>query len=246
MAQRRHDQLRPIVIHRNYLTAAPGSVLIEMGRTRVLCTASLARESPPWLVNPGTGQATKGWVTAEYAMLPGSTPDRKRRGTDSRASEIQRLIGRSLRAAVALEKMPGLTVTCDCDVLYADGGTRTAAISGAYVAMADALGHAVRSGLVPRSPLIGPIAAVSVGLLEGRPVLDLDYELDVKAQVDLNVVMNHRGQFVEIQGTAEHQPFARKQLQAMLDLAAKGIGQIVRQQRKVLATKISAKARFKA
>lgn len=234
MTKRRFDQLRTVAIHRNYLTAAPGSVLIEMGRTRVLCTASLSRESPPWLVNPATGQATKGWVTAEYGMLPGSTPDRKRRGTDSRGTEIQRLIGRSLRAAVALEKMPGLTVTCDCDVLYADGGTRTAAITGAYVALADAVAHALRSGFIARSPLVGPIAAVSVGVIDGRAVLDLDYELDVKAEVDLNVVMNHRGQFIEVQGTAEQRPFDRKQLDGLLDLAAKGIKQIIREQRKAL------------
>jgi ribonuclease PH len=232
--RRSTQQIRPVTIVRHYATAAPGSVLIEMGRTRVLCTASVSPETPPWLLDVATSEPAKGWVTAEYAMLPGSTPDRKRRGADSRGTEIQRLIGRSLRAAVDLRKMAGITITCDCDVLCADGGTRTAAITGAYVALADAMAHCLRQKWIPRSALIGPVAAVSVGIVEGRPVLDLDYALDVRAQVDLNVVMNHRGQLVEVQGTAEQEPFDRRQLNKLLDLAGRGIRQLIRHQRRAL------------
>lgn len=215
-------------------TAAASGVLITQGRTRVLCTASVSAEVPRWLAGDGGVPPAQGWVTAEYAMLPGATPQRKRRGTDSRATEIQRLIGRSLRAAVDLTKMPGITVTCDCDVLLADGGTRTAAISGAFVALAEALRRARADGLIERSPLRGPVAAVSVGLVDGVCRLDLDYDLDRRAAVDMNVAMNHRGQFIEIQGTAEAEPYDRDQLDAMLALAARGIRKLMRLQRETL------------
>lgn len=228
---RRDDQLRPVTIQRHYPTAAPGSVLITCGQTRVICTASVQTDLPGWLAD---ADPPRGWVTAEYSMMPGSTPDRQSRRPTSRATEIQRLIGRSLRAAVDLEKMPGLQITCDCDVLYADGGTRTASITGAYVALADALAEARRRELISADPLRGPIAAVSVGVVDGRCVLDLDYALDSRAQVDLNVVMNHRGAFVEVQGTGEAGVFSRDQLDTMLNLAGRGIRKLVAAQRKAL------------
>lgn len=206
--------------------------MITQGRTQILCTASISTDLPPWLKNADPPQ---GWVTAEYAMLPGSTTDRQRRGPSSRATEIQRLIGRALRAAVQLQKMPALAITCDCDVLLADGGTRTVSITGAYVALAQALAQARAQGLIQRNPLLGPVAAVSVGLLDGRPCLDLDYEMDVRAEVDLNVVMNHRRRFVEIQGTGEHGTFNRPQLDKMLRLAAQGIRKLISHQRRALS-----------
>jgi ribonuclease PH len=208
--------------------------MITQGATRVLCTASVADEVPAWMVDPATGAATRGWVTAEYAMLPGSTPRRKRRGPDSRGTEIQRLIGRSLRAAVDLERMRGVTVTCDCDVLVADGGTRTASITGAFVALADALRWARGRAWLDADPIAGPVAAASVGLVDGAARLDLDYELDVAAEVDMNVAMNHAGEFVEIQATGEHGTIRREQLDAMLDLATAGIRRLMDLQRRVL------------
>ncbi len=228
---RRADQLRPVTLERHYPTAAAGSVLMTMGQTRVLCTASISTDLPPWLAS---ADPPRGWVTAEYNMLPGSTPDRQRRGPNSRATEIQRLIGRSLRAAVDLTKLPGVQITCDCDVLYADGGTRTASITGAYVALVDAVGAARRDGLIAADPIVGPVAAVSVGVVDGKVHLDLDYPLDVRADVDMNVVMNHRKQFVEVQGTGEAGVFDRAQLDRMLDLAGRGVRQLIRIQREVL------------
>ncbi len=230
--QRSPSQLRTTKIQR-YPTAAAGGVVITQGHTRVLCTASIAQEVPKWLQD-ATGQATRGWVTAEYAMMPGSTPDRKRRGGDSRSTEIQRLIGRSLRAAVDLGKMPGLLVTCDCDVMVADGGTRTASITGAFVALSQALYRARKQGLVKQNPLRGPVAAVSVGIVDGRPCLDLDYALDVRAQVDMNVAMDYRGQFIEVQGTGEQDTFSRDQLDQLLSLASTGIRKLIRLQRQTL------------
>ncbi|NNF44166.1 MAG: ribonuclease PH [Phycisphaerales bacterium] len=224
--QRSHDALRPTTIEA-YPTGAAGSVIITQGRTTVLCTASVAEEVPKWLVDRETGVATRGWVTAEYSMLPGSTPQRKRRGPDSRGTEIQRLIGRCLRAAVNLERMPGLAVTCDCDVLLADGGTRTASITGAFVALAQALATTRARDLLADDPIIGPIAAVSVGVIDGVERLDLDYELDVNAEVDMNVAMNHAGEFVEVQATGEQGTFRRGQLDTLLDLATNGIEQLV-------------------
>ena len=230
---RGRGQLRPTTISA-YPGMAPGSVLIQQGRTQVLCTASIAQEPPRWIPRNQAGEPMHGWVTAEYAMLPGSTPQRKTRGTDSRSTEIQRLIGRSLRAAVDLAKMPGLAITCDCDVLVADGGTRAASITGGFIALAQAIDAGRRSGLIRRSPILGPVAAVSAGVVDGKDHLDLDYALDVRADVDLNIAMNHRGQLVEVQGTGEHAVFGRDRLDALLDLAAKGIRQLIRLQRATL------------
>jgi ribonuclease PH len=233
---RRFNQLRPLSIQRRFPTAAPGSVLISMGETRVLCTATISTDLPPWMKN---AEPPRGWVTAEYAMLPGSTADRKKRGNDGRATEIQRLIGRALRAAVDLQQLPGLQITCDCDVIRADGGTRTASITGAYVALADAIAHARRTGLIPPGarPLLGPVAAVSVGVVDGRCVLDLDYALDSRADVDMNIVMNAAGRFVEIQGTAEGGTFDSRQFDAMLRLARRGIRRLIEAQKQALARK---------
>ena len=219
-------------------TAAPGSVVITAGKTRVLCTASIETELPKWMMPPKVPDPNfkpKGWVTAEYAMLPGSTLQRKKRGPDSRATEIQRLIGRALRASVDLYKMPNLAITCDCDVLTADGGTRTASITGAWVALALALRHAQKQNLLSQNPLLGNLAAVSVGIIDGQPVLDLDYELDVRADVDMNVAMNHKGEFVEVQGTGEGATFTKKQLDTMLGLAAGGIRKLIAIHKAVLA-----------
>ncbi len=235
--KRRPTQLRETSIQRGYPTAAAGSVLITMGQTRVLCTASISSSPPPWLPkDPDTGEFTRGWVTGEYSMLPGSTPDRKRRGPDSRSTEIQRLIGRALRAAVDLEKMPGVMITCDCDVLCADGGTRTAAITGAFVALSDAISHAMSEGLIRENPITNHVAAISVGVIDSTNHLDLDYPLDSNAEVDMNVVMNGKGKFIEIQGTGEQGVFDREQLNGLLDLATKGIKQLIQMQKKALKT----------
>jgi ribonuclease PH len=232
--RRRANQLRPVRIERHFPTAAAGSVLITVGETRVLCTASISADVPPFLRAPDTGEPMQGWVTAEYDMLPAATPERQRRGPNSRATEIKRLIGRSLRAAVDLEKMPGIQITCDCDVVCADGGTRTAAITGAWVALADAVAAARSAGQIAGNPLLGPIAAVSVGVVDGKVRLDLDYDLDSRAEVDLNVVMNHRREFVELQGTAEGATFDREQLDRMLGMAGTGIRKLITAQRKAL------------
>lgn len=231
---RRKDQLRPLTIERGFPSHAAGSVMIAAGETRVLCTASVSADVPPFLIDRETGEPRSGWVTAEYSMLPGSTVGRKKRGQDSRATEIKRLIGRSLRAAVDLEKMPGVSITCDCDVLKADGGTRTLSITGAYVALADAVAKAKADGLIEGDPLLGEVAAVSVGICDGEAHLDLDYELDSAAEVDMNVVMNHRDQYIEVQGTGEAGVFDRTQLDELLDLAAKGVGELVQAQREAL------------
>ncbi len=236
MKTRPAHRLRPTTIE-PFVTAAPGSVIITQGHTRVLCTASVD-ETPKWLMpKPGSDPSIrpKGWVTAEYSMLPGSTSQRKRRGVDSRGTEIQRLIGRALRASVDLEKMPGVAIACDCDVLQADGGTRTASITGAFVALAQCIAHCRQSGIIQDDPIIGPVAAVSVGIIDDVARLDLDYELDVRAQVDMNVAMNHRGQFVEVQGTAEGAAFSRAQLDRLLTLAAGGIRELMKVQRRALA-----------
>jgi len=236
---RRANQLRPVDIQRYPPGggAVPGSVIITQGDTRILCTASIAEEVPKWMATANattTETSGGGWVTAEYAMLPGSTPERQRRGITSRATEIRRLIGRVLRAGVDLQKMPGITVTCDCDVIVADGGTRTAAITGAFVALADALTHARRQGLIETNPIHGPVAAVSVGLVDDKPYLDLDYDLDARAQVDMNVAMNHRGELIEVQATAEGRTFSHDEMNALLDLAWKGIRKLMRMQRQLL------------
>lgn len=231
---RRPDELRPVRLTRNYLRFAEGSVLIEAGDTRVLCAATLENKVPPH--RKGTGQ---GWVTAEYGLLPRSTQVRtvreaaKGRPT-GRTQEIQRLIGRSLRSVVDLAALGERTVWLDCDVLQADGGTRTAAITGAFVAMVDALQRLVEAGDLPELPVRDFLAATSVGLVDGQLLLDLCYEEDSRAAVDMNVVMTGDGRFVEVQGTAEAQPFARAELDAMLALAAGGIGRLVAIQREAL------------
>jgi len=230
LKKRPRTTMRAVTI-KPYTTAAAGSVVITQGNTKVLCTASIADKPPPWIEKDGQGNPVHGWVTAEYSMLPGSTPDRMRRGSNSRGTEIQRLIGRVLRAAVDLDKMPGLAITCDCDVLYADGGTRTASVTGAWVALAHAIAAARKDGRLTTNPLLGPVAAVSVGIVGGKPALDLDYPLDVRAEVDLNVAMNHKGDFIEVQGTGEKGTFSRDQLDRMLDLAGKGIRKLISVQR---------------
>ena len=230
---RRPDQLRPLTFRRRYTRQAPGSVLVSMGRTSVLCTCSVEPAVPPFLV--GTG---KGWLTAEYNMLPGSTSPRKARDRagkiDGRSVEIQRLIGRSLRAIVDLEKVGERTLWIDCDVLDADGGTRTAAINGAYVALVDALAAGKNGpGSVP-SIIRGSVAAISVGLLNDVELLDLDYSEDKEAEVDLNLVMTGAGEFVEVQGTGEEATFTRSQLDRLLKLGKVGIDAITRRQRRAL------------
>ncbi len=224
------DQLRPIRLTRNYTKHAEGSVLVEFGDTKVLCNASLDQQVPRWL--KGQGQ---GWVTAEYGMLPRSTNERMGREASrgkqgGRTLEIQRLIGRSLRAAVDLKALGDCTITLDCDVIQADGGTRTASITGAYVALRDA----VRGLELPADPFLGMVASVSVGVFDGVPVLDLDYAEDSSAETDMNVVMNDQGAFIEIQGTAEGHAFDRGELNAMLDLARQGIEQLFEAQRAAL------------
>jgi ribonuclease PH len=206
----------------------PGSVLIEMGKTRVLCTVAFDEDVPRWMRDSG-----EGWVTAEYAMLPGSSPQRVRRNAieGGRTKEIQRLIGRSLRAVVDMKSMGSVTARIDCDVLQADGGTRTASITGAWIALADAFDRRVAAGKMERSPLIDHVAAISVGIVDGEALLDLQYSEDVTADVDANVVMTGSGKFIEVQGTAEGDPFDRAQLEQMLDLAAGGIATLVDEQR---------------
>ena len=227
---RRTDQLRPIEITRNYLAGSPGSVLYHGGQTVVLCTASVQESVPPWLEGRG-----KGWVTAEYNMLPHSTRPRKSRERggriDGRTTEIQRLIGRALRAVVDLQTLGPRSVTVDCDVLQADGGTRTAAITGGFIALADAIATALPGTTIGHGPIRDSVAAVSVGIVDGSGHLDLDYDLDSRADVDMNVVMTGAGQFVEIQGTGEEATFDHQQLQDMLRLAATGIDQLTEQQR---------------
>jgi ribonuclease PH len=224
MRDRAPDELRPVRLHVGYTDATPGSVLIEMGRTRVLCTASVDTDLPRWMRDTGNG-----WVTAEYAMLPGSSSERIRRDsyTKGRQQEISRLIGRALRSIISLDKMPNVVVRVDCDVIQADGGTRTAAVTGAWVAMNEALEWALAENLVVRNPIRDQVAATSVGIVDGEILLDLEYESDAAAQVDLNVVMAGEGGLVEVQGTAEGAPFDRTQLDEMLDLAAAGIRELV-------------------
>ncbi len=229
-SRRLPDQLRDVRISRNYTCHAEGSVLIEFGNTKVLCTASVEESVPPFLRGKG-----EGWVTAEYGMLPRSTHTRMAReaakGKQSgRTQEIQRLIGRSLRAVVDLKALGERQITIDCDVLQADGGTRTAAITGACVALHDALSGLVASGKLPASPLTAWVAAVSVGIVDGVAVLDLDYPEDSACETDMNVVMTGNGGFVEVQGTAEGKPFSRAELDQLLALAATGITSLVKLQ----------------
>jgi ribonuclease PH len=230
---RRPDELRGLKLRRRYTRAAAGSVLVRAGGTTVLCTASIDESVPPWMKDQG-----RGWVTAEYNMLPGSTSPRKRRDRDGkldgRTSEIQRLIGRSLRAVTDLEALGPRTIAIDCDVLEADGGTRTASITGAFVALADAI-RSVRGLPDPsRHPLRDSVAAISVGMVAGQPLLDLNYHEDVAAAVDMNVVMTGGGRFVEVQGTGEEATFSEKELAALLKLAKAGIIQIKEMQQAAL------------
>ena len=234
---RRPEQLRPVKITRQYTCHAEGSVLVEFGNTKVICTASVENSVPRFL--RGQGQ---GWVTAEYGMLPRSTGSRMgreaARGKQSgRTQEIQRLIGRSLRAAVDLKGLGENTVTVDCDVIQADGGTRTASITGACVALADAIEHMKSKGQLKGDPLTHLVASVSVGVYKGVPVLDLDYPEDSNTETDMNVVMNSTGGFIEIQGTAEEAPFSEQEFQQMLALAKRGIADLVKVQQMALAQK---------
>ncbi len=234
--QRRGDELRPLQIKRHYTRPSPGSVLIHAGQTTVLCTASIEESVPPWLKGQGTG-----WITAEYSMLPGSTQPRKTRDRgikiDGRTTEIQRLIGRSLRAVVDLAALGERTINLDCDVLEADGGTRTASITGAFVALVDALDSISQQLGTERRVLKDSVAAVSVGIVDGTPVLDLDYVEDVKAAVDMNVVMTGAGRFVEVQGTGEEATFSDSELSALLALAKGGIRQLIVEQQTALGPK---------
>jgi ribonuclease PH len=228
---RRADELRAIRITPNFMPYAEGSALIEMGATRIICTATLEERVPPFRRNSG-----QGWLTAEYAMLPRATQQRTQRetgrgGPSGRTHEIQRLIGRSLRAVVDLSFLGERTLTVDCDVLQADGGTRTASITGAYVACALACQRLLRERVITRSPLKGAVAAVSVGIVGGTPLLDLKYDEDSRAEVDMNVVCTGDGRFIELQGTAEGEPFSRAEMDALLALATNGLAQLFAAQR---------------
>ncbi|HAO31511.1 MAG TPA: ribonuclease PH [Candidatus Competibacter sp.] len=227
-------ELRPIQITRSFTKHAEGSVLVAFGSTQVICTASVEERVPPFLKGKG-----RGWVTAEYGMLPRSTHTRTQREAsrgrqDGRTMEIQRLIGRALRAVMDLEALGERTITLDCDVIQADGGTRTAAITGGFVALADAVRYLIGRRLVKKNPLHGQVASVSVGIYQGAPVLDLDYAEDSEAETDMNVVMNDAGAFIEVQGTAEGHAFRLEELHAMLDLARAGIEQLLSKQRDAL------------
>lgn len=229
------NQLRPVRITRRFTTNPAGSVLVEFGNTRVMCTASVEVGLPRFKKDSG-----EGWLTAEYAMLPSATHERMPRESmrgkvKGRTHEISRLVGRALRAAVDLRALGENTIAIDCDVLQADGGTRTAAITGAYVALADALAYLQAQGVVPGQPLLPPVAAVSVGIIDGVPCLDLPYEEDSRADVDMNVVMTEAGRFVEIQGTGEHAEFSRDELNALLDLATEGLRELIELQKQALA-----------
>ena len=231
---RKHDEMRPVNIERDYLLHPYGSVLIQMGDTKVICTAMVEDKVPHFLKNTGTG-----WVTAEYSMLPGSTMTRKMRDStkgrvDGRNQEIQRLIGRSLRSVVDLKKLGERTVWIDCDVIQADGGTRTASITGAYIALVDALHKLYQKEDMKEFPITGYLSAISVGVGEEGPILDLCYQEDHKAKVDMNVVMGDNGQFVEVQGTGETGTFSRKELDQLLDLAEKGTEELIDLQKEIL------------
>jgi ribonuclease PH len=232
---REPDELRPVAFTRDFTELAAGSVLVEFGKTRVLCTASVEERVPPWLRGSG-----RGWVTAEYSMLPGSTTERTdreaARGRQSgRTQEIQRLIGRSLRAVTDLTTMGEVQITLDCDALQADGGTRTASICGAYLALHDACTRLVGLGKLTSQPVTDACAAVSVGVVDALPCLDLDYSEDARAEVDMNVVMTGSGRYIEVQGTAEGTPFSRGELDDLLRLAELGIGDLIALQRELIA-----------
>ncbi len=234
-SKRSTDEMRSVKFTRHYTKHAEGSVLVEFGDTKVICTASVDDRTPPWLRGK-----KQGWVTAEYGMLPRSTNSRMgreaARGKQSgRTQEIQRLIGRSLRAIVDMKALGERQIVVDCDVIQADGGTRTASISGGYIALVDAVQSLLEQGVIEKSPLTGQLASVSVGIFEGNAVLDLDYDEDSNAETDMNVVINDAGDFIEVQGTAEGHAFSRDEMNQMLDLAEKGIAEIIIAQNKALA-----------
>lgn len=236
---RKTDEKREVRITRNYTMYAEGCVLIEIGNTKVICTATVVEKVPPFLKNQG-----KGWITAEYSMLPRATGERNQREAakgklGGRTMEIQRLIGRALRACIDLEKLGERTVTIDCDVIQADGGTRTTSITGGYIALEMAMRRLMEKGVLSENPMTSNIAAISVGMVKGTPVLDLMYTEDYEAEVDMNVIMNDKGEFVEIQGTGEEATFARKDLNALLDLAEKGIYELIEVQRKEIEEEFS-------
>lgn len=228
------DELRKIKVTKDFNIHAEGSVLIEFGHTRVICTATISDKVPPFLRNKG-----KGWLTAEYSMIPRATGERNQRESakgklGGRTMEIQRLIGRALRAAIDLEKLGERTITIDCDVIQADGGTRTTSITGGYIALALGINKLLEAGTLKENPLRPNVAAISVGIVGGQPVLDLDYIEDSAAEVDMNVIMNAAGEYVEVQGTGEESTYTRKQLNQMLDLAEKGIDEIIALQNRII------------
>ena len=228
------DQLREIKVTKDFNIHAEGSVLIEFGHTRVICTATISDKVPPFLRNKG-----KGWLTAEYSMIPRATGERNQRESakgklGGRTMEIQRLIGRALRAAIDLEKLGERTITIDCDVIQADGGTRTTSITGGYIALALGINKLLEAGTLKENPLKPNVAAISVGIVGGQPVLDLDYIEDSDAEVDMNVIMNAAGEYVEVQGTGEESTYTRKQLNQLLDLAEKGIDEIIALQNSII------------
>ena len=232
---RKWDELRPVKISRGIMKYAEGSALIETGETKVLCTATFEDRVPPFLKDTG-----KGWVTAEYSMLPRSTKERITRDSvrgkiGGRSHEIQRIIGRALRSVIDLGKLGERSLTIDCDVLQADGGTRTASITGAFVALSDAALNLIRQGVISENPIVDFIAAVSVGIVGGKPALDLNYEEDSNAEVDMNVAMTGSGLLVEVQGTAEGKPFSKKNLNALIKLSEKGITELIEKQKEILA-----------
>ncbi|MCX7793297.1 MAG: ribonuclease PH [Thermodesulfovibrionales bacterium] len=231
---RKNDELRPVKITRGFIKNAEGSVLIELGNTKVICTASIEEKVPPFLKDQ-----KKGWLTAEYSMLPRSTPTRTIRESTQgriggRTHEIQRLIGRALRAILDLEAIGERTIWIDCDVIQADGGTRTASITGAYIALVDGVRHLIKNGIIDKNPVKDYLAAVSVGIVNGSPVLDLCYEEDSIAEVDMNVVMTGSGEYVEVQGTAEGKPFKKEVLDNLLKLAQSGIIKLINLQKELL------------
>ena len=233
---RKANELRPVKIKRKFTNKTPGSVLYQCGETVVLCTASVSKDVPPWMRDD-----EKGWITAEYNMLPGSTSPRKRRDrnkVDGRTTEIQRLIGRSFRAVADLQALGPVQITVDCDVLQADGGTRTASITGGFIALVDAINSIKRELPDPKIfPLRDSLAAISVGVVDGKPVTDLDYPMDFAAEVDMNVVMTGKGQFVEIQGTGEESTFSETELAALIKLAKKSVKELVALQQKAIGKK---------
>ncbi|MGX6590741.1 ribonuclease PH [Cetobacterium ceti] len=236
---RENFEKRPVKITRNYTMYAEGSVLIEVGNTKVICTASVNEKVPPFLKNQG-----KGWITAEYSMLPRATDERNMREAakgklTGRTMEIQRLIGRALRASIDLEKLGERTITVDCDVIQADGGTRTASITGGYIALSLAMERLVRMGTLKENPLTSNIAAISVGIVNGVPMLDLKYTEDSSAEVDMNVIMNCKGEFVEVQGTGEESTYTREELNKMLELAEKGIKELIEVQEQEIREEFS-------